>query len=87
MEQKKQPMQGKEIYSFRCPQGHQNYLNVQDNIGFEHTTEDKVIVTCQHCGWKSSPFTPKVFQQADGEYLLWIYTTKETTAINSICNI
>ena len=78
---------GNEIYHFTCPKGHQNVLNVHDNKGFERLSDGKVIVTCQDCGWKSDAFIPRLFQQANGEYLIWIYTSKDTTSINSIFNI
>lgn len=78
---------GNEIYRFTCPKGHQNILNVHDNKGFERLSDGKVIVTCQDCGWKSDAFIPRLFQEANGEYLIWIYTSKDTTSINSIFNI
>lgn len=79
---------GKEYFYFRCHQGHENYLCISENKGYERLEEDKVIVHCQQCDWKSHPFRPVLFQHhAGGDLLLWVYTTKEANAINSVWNV
>ncbi len=79
---------GKEYFYFRCARGHENYLCLSENKGYERLDEDKVVVYCQQCDWKSHPFQPVLFQHhKGGDLLLWVYTTKEANSINSVWNV
>lgn len=76
-----------EYLYFKCKYGHDNYI-FQDPDDKERLQKEQIVVSCQHCDWKSEPFQPELFQHsAHGNFLLWVYTTKNVNAVNSILNL
>ncbi|BBM85771.1 WD40 repeat domain-containing protein [Candidatus Uabimicrobium amorphum] len=75
-----------EYLYFKCENGHENYVFKKPD---ENTLQKKQwIVECQHCDWKSQPFFPQLFQHnSQGNFLLWIYTTKDVNAVHSVFNL
>ncbi|WP_372365587.1 hypothetical protein [Candidatus Uabimicrobium sp. HlEnr_7] len=75
-----------EYLYFKCENGHENYIfknpDKQDSL-----QKEQWVVNCQHCDWKSQPFFPQLFQHnSQGNFLLWIYTTKDVNAVHSVFN-
>ena len=81
---------GKEYFYFKCLCcGHENYLNLETNSDmYQKLPDEEVVVTCQQCRWQSPPFKPRLFQHTTGgDVLLWVYTSQESSSINSVFNI
>ncbi len=77
-----------EYLYFRCANGHENYMPLTKEQTSMEFDKEELIVQCQKCHWQSLPFRPALFQHhGAGDVLLWVYTTKDTNAINSIYNI
>lgn len=75
-----------EYLYFKCENGHENYIFKNPND--ETLQKEQWTVACQHCDWKSQPFFPQLFQHnSQGNFLLWIYTTKDVNAVHSVFNL
>jgi hypothetical protein len=73
-----------EFFYFRCPHGHENRISADSDGQYERLADDRIVVQCQSCGWRSDPFMPALFQHTvPGDVLLWVYTTREAKALQS----
>lgn len=78
------PNMAQEFFYFRCPQGHENRIAAEATSGYERLPDDRIVVQCQTCAWRSQPFAPALFQHTvPGDVLIWVYTTKEARTLQS----
>lgn len=83
-----EPGTPREYFFFRCPYGHENRIMVEEESKYDRLADGQVVVSCQSCSWKSSPFKPSLFQHiAPGDVLLWVYTTRDIEKMGSFMSI
>lgn len=84
----REEMTPSECLFFRCPQGHENTIRLEEGDKYDKMGEGEIVVHCQFCSWKSAPFKPTFFQHlAPGDVLLWVYTTRDIDTLRSSLNI